>query len=1046
MSAIRHITAILIVLFCISSSYAQFHNGLQVEYGKNRVQHRDFVWQYHEEDIFEIYYYQGGKELAQTVSGIVKSAKKELTPYFGPTLNGPIQILVYNNHTEFLQSNVGLFSQLDESNNIGGNAKIIGSKLFIYGRGDALELRRDLVEGLARIAMQQTLYRGSWQDALRYSSMLHVPDWFTEGLVGFISDPHSAESRAYIYDATFTGELAKIERYSGEEAGLMGRAVWLYVSDVYGTPAVANILYMVRISSSVESGFRYATGLTLNELLSEAIMYNMQLAPKGYEEQRGKGLLDIPKKKFEYKAASLSPDGQTWAFISDDYGQLVVSTYKVGSEKVKTRAKHGKKLSQLGGKENLEIAWHPDSEQFTYVIYEKGQPFLVTCRLNENKPDKKELFRIDAVLSLDYSPDGRNIVFSGLLNGNSDLYLYRVIGNTQEALWEDKYDDLHPRFTSDGKKIIFSSNRIEGSTLDVITYDLESNKTEVLVETPGIEEHNPIPLPSGDFIYTAEDFRGNQELVWAWKDSTILSIDTIVRYRYFTETRAIEKLKFPALDIECDTTNGVIYSENILNQTLQPHYLSQMPLTEERTESSFSASNSGGVKNNVEFIPPVWSKELLDTQVDIRNYEFEFEKNQVEEIVEEIETKAVGRNLGEKVRLRPKNYRMSFALDKLQSQVSNTFGSQFYRTYDGSMSLQPGLGNASEIRISDLFDDKHIIAGFNIPANLSNSILGIAYYDLSKKLDKMVSLQRQGMTSLDTENFALVESTTTVARCRLTYPFDEVRSIRASIIGRIDKNVPQGTEMITLQLPIIWNQQIGAEVAYVYDDTRDISINIREGLRAKVWSELYFNDEGQTFGTIGFDARHYYRLFANNILAFRAAGNWSYGEQKLLHLLGGVDNAIIGNGNHGTTIDPNINYAYQANITPLRGFTNNARNGTNAMVLNAEFRMPVWSTLFKSPATTDFLRHLQIVGFTDIGAAWVGPHPYSEENTFNTTVVENNPITVTVDNNHEPILYDWGLGLRSRILGYWMSADFAWGVDNGLILDRRFILSLNLDF
>ena len=50
----------------------------------------------------------------------------------------------------------------------------------------------------------------------------------------------------------------------------------------------------------------------------------------------------------------------------------------------------------------------------------KRPTFLVTW-LDENKPDKKELFRIDAVLSLDYSPDGRNIVFSGLLNGNSDL-------------------------------------------------------------------------------------------------------------------------------------------------------------------------------------------------------------------------------------------------------------------------------------------------------------------------------------------------------------------------------------------------------------------------------------------------------------------------------------------------------------------------------------------------------------------------------------------------------------------------------------------------
>lgn len=1046
MSAYRHITAILIALFCISSSFAQFHNGIQVEYGKNRVQHRDFVWFYHQEDIFEIYYYQGGKELAKTVSGLVKSAKSELTPYFGPSLNGPIQILVYNNHTEFIQSNVGLFAQQDESNNIGGNAKIIGSKLFIYGRGDILELKREIVEGLARIAMQQTLYRGSWQDALRYSSMLHVPDWFTEGLVGFISDPNSAETRAYIYDAAFSGELARIERYYGEKAGLMGRAVWSYIADVYGTPAVANILYMVRISSSVEAGVRYATGLTLNELLSEAIMYNMQLAPRGYDEQRGQGFVEIPKKKFEYETSALSPDGKTWAFISDDYGQLVVSTMDVGGDKVKVRAIHGKKLSQLGGKKNLKLAWHPDSEQFSYVIAEKGQPFLVICRLNEKKPVKRELFRIDAVLSLDYSPDGMNIVFSGLLNGNSDLYLYRVIGNTQEAIWEDKYDDLNPRFTPDGKKIIFSSNRSEGSTLDIFTYDLESGKTEVLVETLTTEEHAPIPLPGGDFLYTSEDFGGHQELVWAWKDSTILSIDTIVRYRYFTETRAINQLQFPVLDIQCDTTNGVIYSENILDQTLRLHELTSMPRTEERTGGEFHATSSGVLNGNSEFTPPVWAKELSETQVDIKNYEFEFEKVEDEIIEEEVNQVAGIRDLGKNVKFRPRNYRLSFALDKIQAQVSNTFGSQFYRSYDGSISLQPGLGNASEIRISDVFDDKHIVAGYNIPANLSNSILGLAYYDLSKKLDKMVSIQRQGMTSLDVENFIILESTTTVARCRLTYPFDEVRSLRGSIIGRIDKNVPQGTEMITLRMPVTWNEQVGLELAYVYDDTRDLTINIREGLRAKIWSEMYFNTDGESFGTVGFDARKYYRLFANNILAFRAAGNWSIGEYKLLHLLGGVDNAIIGNGNHGATIDSNVKYAYQANITPLRGFTNNARNGTNAMVCNAELRMPVWSSIFKAPAKTDFLRHLQVVGFADVGAAWIGLHPYSEENTFNTTVVENNPITVTVDNNHEPILYDWGIGLRSRVLGYWISTDFAWGVDNGLILDRRFILSLNLDF
>ena len=73
-------------------------------------------------------------------------------------------------------------------------------------------------------------------------------------------------------------------------------------------------------------------------------------------------------------------------------------------------------------------------------------------------------------------------------------------------------------------------------------------------------------------------------------------------------------------------------------------------------------------------------------------------------------------------------------------------------------------------------------------------------------------------------------------------------------------------------------------------------------------------------------------------------------------------------------------------------------------------------------------------------------HPYSDENAFNFVTVQSNPITVTVSNNREPVLYDLGFGLRSRLLGYWVAADWAYGVDDGITLPRRFTLSLNFDF
>ncbi|MBT5147536.1 MAG: hypothetical protein HOM41_03170, partial [Flavobacteriales bacterium] len=190
----------------------------------------------------------------------------------------------------------------------------------------------------------------------------------------------------------------------------------------------------------------------------------------------------------------------------------------------------------------------------------------------------------------------------------------------------------------------------------------------------------------------------------------------------------------------------------------------------------------------------------------------------------------------------------------------------------------------------------------------------------------------------------------------------------------------------------------------------------------------------------------YFRIYANSIIAFRAAGNWSIGELKLLHLLGGMDNSLSFSNNYGTPIDPSQSYSYQARITPMRGFANNARNGSNATVLNAELRVPVWSTIFTEPAKTDFIRNFQLIGFADIGSAWTGIHPYSDENTFNSTTIENNPITVIIENNREPIIYDFGYGVRSRVMGYWIAADWGWGIDDGRVLPRKFTLSLNFDF
>ncbi|MGB1032955.1 MAG: hypothetical protein ACPGWM_10075, partial [Flavobacteriales bacterium] len=101
---------------------------------------------------------------------------------------------------------------------------------------------------------------------------------------------------------------------------------------------------------------------------------------------------------------------------------------------------------------------------------------------------------------------------------------------------------------------------------------------------------------------------------------------------------------------------------------------------------------------------------------------------------------------------------------------------------------------------------------------------------------------------------------------------------------------------------------------------------------------------------------------------------------------------------------------------------------------------------FKKNFSNQFFRNFQVVGFGDVGSAWTGLNPYSDENLFNREITEQNPITVTIDSNREPIIWGYGFGLRSRVLGYFVRADWAWGIDDGRILPRVFHLSLSTDF
>ena len=63
------------------------------------------------------------------------------------------------------------------------------------------------------------------------------------------------------------------------------------------------------------------------------------------------------------------------------------------------------------------------------------------------------------ILSLDFSPDGKMVVFRALKAGRSDLYAYHLDSRTIRNLTDDDAYDFGPSFSPDGKWIYYSSVR-----------------------------------------------------------------------------------------------------------------------------------------------------------------------------------------------------------------------------------------------------------------------------------------------------------------------------------------------------------------------------------------------------------------------------------------------------------------------------------------------------------------------------------------------------------------------------------------------------------
>ena len=1071
---------LLIFLFLSANLLrAQFYYGLQQNFGKNRVQYQPFYWTYFGFERYQVYMYEGGLELGKYVSKRMDEYLPLIEKKVDFQMENMIQVLVFTNQGDFRQTNLGLESE-EGGGNLGGVTKVAGTKFSVYFNGNHADLDKQIRAGIAEVLLNEIMYGGKTRDMVKNSTLLVLPDWFKQGLVSYLSEEWSVDIDNKVMDAIVNDRYYNFNKLSGNEAVLAGHAFWHYVAETYGESIIPNILYMSKVSRNVENAVGFVLGTSVKTLTLEMIDSFARSNLNADTSRKNPETIPIIKKPKSYKnyyQLKINPDATKLAFVVNELSQYRVYIKDVeGKKKAKRIAKWGPKIERINDLTYPLLDWHPSGNALAMIHEKKGVIYLTTYQLDEDELFSKPITGIEKITDFGYSPDGKKIVFSGVkkAKGQSDIFVYTINAGGLEAITNDIWDDEQPRFVQKGQQIVFTSNRIHDTIKDsesgkyllkqekyhdVFLYNY-SKKSKQLIRvtfTPGIHECLPNDYDGGYFTYVSEQ-NGIRNRIIAKLDSVISFVDTTEHYRYVFSPKAASNYKSNLQEQDFALKAGKI-AEVFQFNGKNYFYLSEMksPASLENIElqntpyrrSILYAPKGKYTYGKAESYPGLMEKYKVNT--DDYNFRDDNEKNKsVKKEVAPSTDSSKSKSSKEFMLPLQRNYFVNFSVDNVTSQLDNSFLNQTYQRFTGYY-VNPGMNGFFKVSLSDLFEDYKIMGGFRITGNLNNEFF-ISVENRKKLIDKQLVLHRQSFLNINGSGDALLKIHTHDGQFKVKFPFSEVLALKATIMYRNDRTVFTSTDDINLPKKNTYDNWAGGKVEFIFDNTKSLGLNLYRGARMKIFGEYLRKIDVLNLGdrkdliVFGADLRHYTRIHRNFIWANRFAASGSLGTNRLIYYLGGVDNWFSPKYDFNINILYPERYSFQTIATNMRGFKQNIRNGNNFAVFNSELRFPIFRYLMNRPIKSDFINNFQVVGFTDVGAAWQGASPFSEENTENKTYKYGNPISVILFQYKQPIIVGYGFGFRSRLFGYFCRLDFSWGIDNTTNRDRLTYLSFTTDF
>ena len=920
-------------------------------FGKNRIQYRQFNWQYLSSENFDVYYYDARKAVAQNAIEFLEAEFDRITDLIGYPPYFKTKVFLYNSLADLRQSNVGLNRTVYTAN---GETEFIKPYVEVANVGTAQEFKEELLFQISDLMVNEMMFGGSLKDIFQSSILMNLPDWFVDGASLYVSKGWSAEMDDYIRQLIKTRKPKKVTRLSGKEAALAGQSVWNFIAEKYGKSSVGNILNYTRITRNEEKSVLITLGVTFKQLMNEWLRYYSEMEARVAQTYvtppDSSHVTPHHNKTTVYTTVKISPDGRYLAFAENDRGRYIVKVRSLDNGRERTIISGGSKVLNQRIDYNLPLLSWADANTLGVIGLKYGEYVFWLYDLSSRSKLPRELDRFSNVRSLNFSDNGRLAVISADFEGRNDLFLLSARRDRVRRLTNDLYDDLDPSFIPGSNRIVFSSNRTSDTlrtmtspdftelsgTYNLFVFDLDTTRNLLKRITNTLsKDYGPLASDNDNFYYLS-DQRGIINLFKYNRTTGIYSQVTnfaasIKDYNANFDHNTLAYVTTRDRKQDIFVNRNFNYSRQIFTPATRRKELQQARVIRERRKQEENKNKNMSIKDLLnarlkETQPP--EEDTLDTlpvlrdtltinvqdpgavpadpgqaderEVNTENYQFDVpDANEVEVRTDNyrFEDEAVRENQPSE------SFLSRYMKAREKSRVAGPFPYESKFSADNlvaSVIIDPmrGMGVLLETQMNDMLENYRFNGGIMSTLDLRQGDVFAEFEYLPYFMDFTARFDRKAIRWDPFTNDNVYKYTFHKFEVGASLPFTDRLRVSVKPFGAVATSVDLGEQPFPLNPPsaLTTNRYYtGAKTEIVYDNSVSTGMNLMEGTRGKVSFMHYqgLSDQRHSFSRASIDLRHYQKVYREIVFAVRGFAGTFFGPSPKKFLLGGMNNWLF---------------------------------------------------------------------------------------------------------------------------------------------------------